>query len=99
MIKWSDIPNAVKIVIPTVAVIMSVVSYMTTFQTDAEAAEMEKRITKEVQSSRVDDIEAQIDLYEFQLLDEKLSESKKEWIKRKIADLKAKRECIREGTC
>lgn len=95
--KWSDIPTAAKMATSSVVVIMAAVGYLTTFQTDAEAAEMEQRVTKKLDQIRIDDLEAQIALYEFQKLSDDLSPPKIEWLDKQIEKLEKKKAKLEEA--
>ena len=97
--KYSDIPAAAKMTTASIMVIMGIISWSTTFQTDAEAAEMEQRVSKTLNDVRTDNIDAQISAYEFQLLDNTLSAEKREWLERQIKKLEAKKQCIQRGEC
>lgn len=94
--KWADIPMAAKMTTAAVVTIMSVVGYLSTFQTEAEAAEMEQRISKELKNIRIDEIENQIDLYEFQKLNEDLSQAKVEWLDKQIDKLEKKKDRLEQ---
>lgn len=96
--KWADIPVAAKMATASVVVIMSVLGYLTTFQTDAEAAEMERRVSKQLDQIRIDDLEAQISLYEFQKLSDDLSPAKVEWLDRQIEKLEKNKAKLEEAS-
>ena len=97
--KWGDIPVAAKMATASVVAIMAIISYLTTFQTDAEAMEYQQRHGKELQQVRIQQIQARIDDYEYRLLSGNLTPEQREWIKRKIASLEETKSCIRKGEC
>ena len=96
---WDTIPSAIKMTSAAVIGIFAIVSYLTLFQTDAEAAEVEKRIYKKLDLTRIEVNDQKIKDYEFKLLDPDLTKQEKEWIDRQIINLKEKNDCIRKEEC
>lgn len=79
--------------------IFAIVSYLTMFQTDAEAMETEKRIYQKLDKTRIEVNEQKIKDYEFKLLEPDLTKEQREWIDRQIKSLNKKIDCIRDGKC
>jgi hypothetical protein len=96
---WSLIPDSLKMTAAAVVGIFAIVSYLTMFQTDAEAMETEKRIYQKLDKTRIEVNEQKIKDYEFKLLEPDLTEQQKEWIDRQIKSLNKKIDCIRDGKC
>jgi hypothetical protein len=76
------------------------------FHTDAEAAEhVEKFESYQVQQlqsdklKRVDEVQRQIDRYDYQLLEVDLPQHKREYLSHKRNDLTDKIACIQEDNC
>ena len=89
----------VKLGIPIVTVVFAMFSYLTTFHTDAEAAEMEAAISKKLDDTRIEQNDLKIQDYEFKLLEPNLTEDQKKWINRQIKKLEEKNACIRRKEC
>ena len=96
---WNAIPGVIKMTSSVVIGIFAIVSYLTLFQTDAEAMEQENRIYKKLDQTRIEVNEQKIKDYEFKLLDPNLTEQQKDWIDRQIESLKEKNACIRKKEC
>lgn len=96
---WDDIPVALKMAVATVAVVMSAVAYLSTYQTDLEAQEYQQYNNQQISLFRVQQIEAMIAQYRYDLLSSKLSPEQREWILAEIRRLEEQIACIREGTC
>lgn len=96
---WEAIPSVIKMASSVVIGIFAIVSYLTLFQTDAEAMETEKRIYKKLDKTRIEVNEQKIKDYEFKLLEPDLTDQQKEWIDRQIESLKEKNACIRKEEC
>lgn len=96
---WNAMPTAAKLSSAAIIGIFAVISYLTSFQTDAEAAEMEKAITKKLDDTRIEQNDLKIQDYEFKLLEPGLTEEQKQWIDRQIKKLEAKNTCIRKKEC
>lgn len=97
--KWSDIPVAAKMAVAAVGACMSVVVYLTTFQTDAEAQQYQQQHQSELVRFRVQQIENQISQYRYQLLSSQLNPAQREWILQEISKLQKLIDCIRAGRC
>ena len=96
---WSLIPDSIKMTSAAVVGIFAIVSYLTLFQTDAEAMETEKRIYQKLDKTRIEVNEQKIKDYEFKLLEPDLTKEQREWIDRQIKSLNKKIDCIRDGKC
>lgn len=96
---WDNIPTAIQMAGSVVIGIFAIVSYLTLFQTDAEAMEQEKRIYQKLDMTRIEVNEQKIKDYEFKLLEPDLTQQQKEWIDRQIKSLKEKNACIRKKEC
>lgn len=69
-------------------------------QTDAEAQQYQAQHASELVRFRVQQIEAQISQYRYQLLSTDLTPQQREWITAEIARLEAQKRCINSGgTC
>ena len=96
---WAMLPDSMKMAGSAVIGVLAIVSYLTLFQTDAEAMETEKRIYKKLDQTRIEVNEQKIKDYEFKLLEPDLTEQQKEWIDRQIKSLNKKIDCIRDEKC
>lgn len=96
---WEAIPTAIKMTSSAVIAIFAIVSYLTLFQTDAEAMETEQRIYKKLDQTRIEVNQQKIKDYEFKLLDPNLTPEQKDWIDRQIVSLKERNNCIRKKEC
>lgn len=96
---WNAVPDSIQLVIIVVGSIFAVVSYLTLFQTDAEAMETEQRIYQKLDQTRIEVNEQKIKDYEFKLLEPGLTPEQKDWIDRQIKSLKEKNDCIRRKEC
>lgn len=96
---WSAMPDFLKTVAGAVIGVFAIVSYLTLFQTDAEAMEAENRIYKKMDDTRIEVNDQKIKDYEFQLLAPNLTPKQKDWIDRQIKSLKEKNDCIRKKEC
>ena len=108
--KFSDIPTRIKLwgtaFLTTVAIVTTVIIWVSYLQTDAEAAvhvrafvDYQEQQYKSDKYDRVDRIVREIDRIDYQLLDEELSDVKRRYLENKRDDLEAKIECIRADTC
>jgi len=97
--KWADIPLAAKMAVTSVAVIVGIMGYLTTYQTDAEAQQYQKQHGEQLSLSRVQQLEVIIEQYRYQLLSADLSAAQREWIVDEINRLNKQIACIRAGTC
>jgi len=96
---WANIPDSLKMTAGTVLGVFAVVSYLTLFQTDAEAMETEKRIYLKLDKTRIEVNEQKIKDYEFKLLEPDLTDQQIQWIDRQIKTLEKKNNCIRDSKC
>lgn len=97
--KWSDIPDSIKLSMTIIACVFGVVGYLTTFQTDAEAQAYQQQHAQELSRVRIQMIEQRIQEYRYQLLSSKLSPEQRAWIYKELERLEKQIECIRAGTC
>ena len=97
--KWDDIPTAAKMPTSIVIVIMSLLAYMSTYQTKAEAQSYQNENAQQLVLFRVQQIETVIAGYRYRLLSEKLSDEQREWLKDEIDRLEREIKCIQEGKC
>ena len=96
---WNAVPDSLKMTASAVVAIFAIISYLTLFQTDAEAMETEKRIYQKLDQTRIEVNEQKILDYEFKKLEPGLTSEQKEWIDSQIVKLKEKNDCIREKKC
>ena len=96
---WNAVPDTMKMTAAAVMGVLAIVSYLTLFQTDAEAMETEKRIYQKLDLTRIEVNDQKIKDYEFKLLDQNLTNEQKDWIDRQIKSLKEKNDCIRKKEC
>lgn len=96
---WGAIPTVIKMTSSVVIGVFAIVSYLTLFQTDAEAMEAEKRIYEKLDLTRIEVNEQKIKDYEFKLLEPDLTEKQEDWIDRQVESLKEKNTCIRKKEC
>ena len=97
--KWADIPSALKLTAGAVTGVLTMVAYLSLYQTDAEAMELEQRVVKKMDDTRIEVNEQKIKDYEFKLLAPGLTAEQIDWIDRQIRTLEKKNECIREKKC
>ena len=112
--KWKEIPMAMKWTATAVTAIMGVIAYLQLFQSDAEAGEAHQTILEQVQiqgkaleqlskESRVDRMKQEIFKWELRIdnLDISKPEDKKlyDTYNRRISELNATIQCIREDNC
>lgn len=98
--KWADIPDSVKLTGVILAAASAVSGFaFTTFQT-IEAAEYQQQTQAvELRAWRLQEIERQIKVLEFQLLSDDLTEAQKEFLRKEVQRLEKEKECVREGKC
>jgi len=99
MIKWSDIPTAAKLSSVVVVGVFSMMGYLTTYQSDAEAQQYQEQHQSELKSIRVQQIEETISNYRLQLLGKGLTEAQRDWIAQEIIKLTNLVKCIRDMKC
>ena len=112
--KWEAIPVALRWTVSAVVVIMAVVGYLSTYQSDAEAAAAHETLKKEVQKTKITLEEAykndRIDRHEREIFrweetiaekeaDGTLTEVQHQKYLRRIEKLNATIECIRNDSC
>jgi hypothetical protein len=98
-VKWGEIPASLRMTSVSVVAIMAVVAYLTTFQTDAEAADKWQQHGQQLTNVRVQSIDQQISGYRYQLLTQGLSAAQRKWLNDEIAKLEKLKSCIRKGEC
>jgi uncharacterized small protein (DUF1192 family) len=97
--KWDDIPVAVKMTSGAVAAVLMFFAYMTTYQTDVEAQAYQNENAQQLVLFRVQQIEAMIAQYRYQLLSAELTDEQREWIKDEIERLTNEINCIHARQC
>lgn len=112
--KWESIPVALRWTVSAVVVIMAVVGYLSTYQSDAEAQAAHENLKKEVETTKITLEEAyrndRIDRHEREIFrweeviaekeaDGSLTEVQHQKYLRRIDKLNATVQCIREETC
>lgn len=97
--KWDDIPVSAKMTAAVVAGVLSVMGYLSTYQTDAEAQQYQQQHNSQLINVRVQQIEQLISQYRYQLLSANLTPAQREWLLQEIARLEGEKKCIRAGTC
>ena len=96
--KFSDIPASFKMTVASVAVIMATLGFLfTTFQTDAEAMEYQQQNTQEIVRFRIQSLEKEIREYEEKIQWTNPPADQKLYLEKKVKELKAQIELIREG--
>ena len=81
------------------AVTLGLMAYLTTYQTDIEAQAYQSENAQQMVLFRVQQIEAMLAQYRYQLLSGDLTPEQREWINAEIARLNAEIVCIRAGSC
>ena len=99
MIFWKDIPDAVKLTGAVLIAWGGLTAYLTSYQTDAEAQAYQSQNAEQIALFRVQQIEAMIAQYRYQLLSTELTPAQREWILTEIRRLEGEINCIRNGTC
>ena len=99
MIRWDDIPAAVKLTGAVLVAWGGLTAWLTTYQTDAEAQQYQQQTNGQLVLFRVQQIEALIAQYRYKLLSENLSPEQRQWIAAEIARLEDTIRCVRAQTC
>jgi len=99
MLKWDDIPAAIKLTSGAVAGVLMFLAYMTTYQTDVEAQTYQQQDAQQTALFRIQLIENQIAQYRYQLLSGGLTPDQRQWILAEITRLEGEIGCIRSGQC
>lgn len=98
--KWSEIPDAVKLAMAIVTVAAGAAGYaFSTFQTVEAFQQYQQQHGEQLTLFRVQQIEDQIAQYRYQLLSVALTDSQRKWIEDEIKRLEEKIKCIRKGEC
>ena len=99
MISLKDIPAAWKFGTGGLAAVLTMMAYLSTYQTDLEAQQYQQYANSQVAQLRVQQAEQQIAGYRYQLLSAILTPQQREWILKEIERLEVQIACIRAGTC
>ena len=97
--KWSDIPDTAKLSAVVVSGVLAIMGYLTTYQSDAEAQQYQVQHHSELVAVRIQNLEATIAGYRYQLLSTELTPAQREWIVQEIKKLDDLLACIRAGQC
>lgn len=98
--KWADVSMGWKLGSGGMVVVLSAMGYLSsTFYTRVEAQQYQQYNNQQIALFRVQQVEAQIEAYRFQLLSAQLTPEQREWITAEIARLQTVIACIRAGTC
>ena len=97
---WTTVPAATKMAAAMVVFVFSALGWMSAnFQTVSASEAYQKQVYSKIDGSRVENIEAQIAGYRYQLLSTSLTQEQKDWINAEIARLNELIACIRARNC